>query len=103
MRQAYIIESITHSGRKGLRGTSVDNPKYMGLIGARCMTDISEIKQYEKMHLDIPVGETNCPYDWWDTTAVLEIIKNNKTGEVTIETANTIYTLQEVRKCYQKE
>lgn len=96
MRQTYVIKSIKHSGRKDIRGKDVTDSKYDGLIGARCMTDIYESKQFHKMRLDIPASEINCPYDWWDTSEVLELVFNKKTREVYIETANTLYVLQEV-------
>ena len=98
MRKLYTIEKVIHSGRKGIRYEPVTDPKYDGLVGTRCYADFAESKQFQKMHFDIPSGEINCPYDWWDTSEILELKVYKETGEVFLETANTIYVLQEVDK-----
>ena len=103
MRKEYILKNIVHSGRKGIRNEPVKDSKYDGLIGARLYWDIDEVKQFKTTRFVIPESEVWCPYDWWETSEVLELSIDTRTNEVFLETANSIYILQEVSKCFQIE
>ncbi len=91
----YKIVEIQHSGRKGIRYTWVTDPKYDGVVGSivNIKGSIEDIKQYSYVRMDFV--KTNCLYDYWMTSEVLEILRDTN-GRYSIETANAIYILEEV-------
>lgn len=93
MTKEYIIQDIVHSGRKGLRGTKVTHPKYMGLINCRIICDFDNCEQFKPFHWDFVM---NFQYDYWDTSEVFALAKDEKNNELLLETVNTIYVFKEV-------
>lgn len=94
--ETFIIKSIKHSGRKGIRGTDVDNPKYDGLVGSKCEIDIDAIEQFKPYSFRV----FSPTYDWWRISEVLTIVLSSTKEETTlrIETINAIYIFKEVEK-----
>jgi hypothetical protein len=93
MLKEYIVADILHSGRKGLRGEQVDNPKYKGLIGYKVKFDPSELVQFKCLYLRV----LNSPdYEWWRMSETLEAALDKRDGTLTVETANSIYIFKEV-------
>ena len=92
----YKLSSITHSGRKGARDTPVDNYKYDGLVGSTVEFDVKKIKQYQSLYFDIIQSDSH--YEWWETSAVLEVWIGKDTGHVRVETANSIYSFDRVEE-----
>ena len=91
MKKQYRIKSITHSGRKGIRGTPVTDEKYRGMIDCLILLDTSKLRQYDGVHWEFIDHKE---YDWWNTSATLAASINE--DKLTIETANTIYEFEEV-------
>ncbi len=90
----YKIVSITHSGRKGVRGTDVTASKYLGITGSIVtMKKIEDIKQFDMVHCDFI--ETESPYEYLDTSEVLSIWID-RDNRYHIETVNSIYVLEKV-------
>ena len=88
----YKIIDITHSGRKGVRGTRVDEYKYDPLFGAIIKTDdICKTEQFHGMKWFLL---NNTIYDYWNTSAVLGISRTKDGKRYIIETVNTIYELE---------
>lgn len=96
-KQKYIIKAINHSGRKGLRDTQVDDPKYENVIGSIVtlynVRLLEDYKQFDEMIFDFI--ETKTEYDWWHTTPIIGISKSCD-GLYEVETINTIYIMEEV-------
>lgn len=90
MDKEYTLISITHNGRKGVRGTSVDNPKYDGMVGQKVIFDLDAINQFQPMTLKFI--EPSAPYSWWYTSEVLALADDTLKKNIILETANTIYT-----------
>ncbi len=86
----YKINGIYHNGRKGPRMEPVTEEKYDGLLDALISWDIHGIKQFDGTRFKILSGE---PYYWY-TSEILQLTKKGKVYE--LETANTIYELEEV-------
>lgn len=89
----YILKSIKHSGRKGIRGTDCTDPKYKGLVGYQCRINVDDIKQFKSYQFDIfsPI------YDWWRTSEVLQVVCSvNNASYLEIETVNAIYTFERI-------
>ncbi len=99
MRAIYVLKNILHSGRKGTRGEPVDDIKYDGLIGLRVTFDIQKIKQFEPTRLYLL--DYHRLYEWWDTSEILALSASN--GKVEIETANSIYKLEEWKSKKEQE
>lgn len=94
MRTSYRIIGIKHSGRKGVRDTPVEDVKYGDIIGSKIILEVDRIEQYKPVHFTM----VNHPYyDWWDTSALLAMWKNNLNENLYLETANTIYELQKIK------
>ena len=94
MQKKYKIINIFHNGRKGLRGTEVDNPKYKGVIGKHCYIDfLEEVKQFKRLSIKLLDSYV---YDQWTTSEAFEL-SIDKDGLVSLETANSIYIFKE---CY---
>ena len=92
----YKIVDIKHSGRKGDRYTQVEDPRYKPLFGAEFIAnDICSVKQYNNLQMYLI---NNNMYDWWQTSAVLQISRDIKTHNLIVETINTIYELEELSK-----
>lgn len=92
----YKIIDVLHSGRKGIRGTPVEEHKYDQLVGSVIrMYDLEgeSIKQFEPLRfnfVDHPL------YEIWNTSELLQLAKDKKSGEYIIETVNTIYRLEKL-------
>ena len=93
MKKLYKLLDVVHSGRKGIRGTTVCDMKYEGLIGYTCSFDIDDIQQFKQMKFDVVDSQY---YDWWKTSEVLEVGINEE-GLIVVETANTIYKFLEIK------
>ena len=90
MRIKLRIKSITHSGRKGLRGTPVDDPKYDGVVGSLLWLNPASMQQFTPLCFYL-INNKN--YTTWTTSEVLESYINLD-GELVIETYNSVYTLE---------
>lgn len=90
MKKEYKLLDVVHSGRKGLRGTEVCDLKYEGLIGCLCSFDINDIQQFKRMKFDV---RNSREYDWWYTSEVLALTKDET--KIEVETANSIYIFEE--------
>lgn len=86
----YKILGIYHNGRKDTRMKPVDDLKYDGLVGSCMLWDIGGIKQFECTKFKVL---SNGSYYWY-TSEILQLTKKGKVYE--LETANTIYELEEV-------
>ena len=94
----YKIVSIKHSGRKGIRGTDVNEPKYEGMINS--IVEISPSLENEKIRytpLHMNFIETESAYDQFHTSAILAI-SINKNWNYVVETINTLYELEEIKE-----
>ena len=90
----YKIVNIYHSGRKGVRWSVPEDPKYDDLVGCLCTFDPFEVKQFESIRLWIK----NHPiYRWWDTSAIIQL-SCDFDGKYYLETINTIYVFEEVKE-----
>ncbi len=83
----WKIESITHNGRRAVRGTIVTDNKYNGLVGCKCVF-------YKKMPIERGKPcrfflKGHPVHDYWDTSMVLEIWTEDK-NHLYIETENSI-------------
>ena len=90
----YRIINITHSGRKGLRGTPVEDFRHHGLLN--CIVEfnfdsIEDLKQFECVPMTV-YGNIAC--ELWYTSEVIQITRTDR-GYI-METVNTIYELMEV-------
>ena len=87
----YKVLEILHSGRKGIRQTPVDDPKYDGVVDSIIdMPLLESLNPFEELAWDFV--ETTSEYEWWHTSSILGIKKYDDIYE--IETVNTIYLLQ---------
>ena len=93
VKNKYRIVSIKHSGRKGIRGTEVSNPKYDDILGCIGWLDVDDIKQFERYKIDLVDSRTN---DWWLVSEVLALTVEKSTGNIELETANSLYELEEI-------
>ena len=94
----YKIVSIKHSGRKGIRGTDVNEPKYDGMINS--IVEINSSLKNEKIRytpLHMNFIETESIYDNFHTSAILAI-SINKDWNYVVETINTLYELEEIKE-----
>ena len=93
----YEIISITHSGRKGLRGTPVDEIRYDGLVGSivvcKDLEGEAESIKNKPFHFDFASRNEPYEYRFWDTTLVLGLYIN-KNWNYVLETVNTLYELK---------
>ena len=90
MKKQFKLLDVVHSGRKGIRGDAIDNPKYKGLVGYYCSFDVDDIQQFKPFEFTVI---DSVYYDWWKTSEVLEVIKMDR--YLLIETANSIYRFKE--------
>lgn len=89
----YRIKGIYHNGRKGPRMEPVTEEKYDGLAGCRILWDISELKQFKSTTFKIIDDFFG---SWrWHTSEVLQLTKRDE-KIYELETANTIYVLEEL-------
>lgn len=93
MRKKYKIARILHSGRKGIRGTEVTNPKYDDVLGCIGWLDADQVEQFKRYRIDLVDSETN---DWWNVSEVLALTMDRSTGNIELETANSLYELEEI-------
>ena len=91
MKKFYKLLDVVHSGRKGIRGTSVCDMKYEGVIGFTCSFDIDDIQQFKPMRFEVA---DSWFYDWWRTSEILAL--NIGEGFIEVETANSIYIFKEI-------
>ena len=91
MERLYKLKSVKHNGRKGLRGSDFNNPKYKGLIGYKCLIDINLIKQYEPYSFKV----LSPYYDSWHTSEILEV--GTSFDFLEIETSNSIYFFERIK------
>ena len=89
----YKIINIVHSGRKGIRGEKVTQSKYEDLVGCTAYIDVNSIRPFQSVHM---ILKGHPSYDWWDTSVLLSFSLDN--GYMEIETANSIYMLEEINK-----
>lgn len=96
----FRINAILHSGRKGTRGTPVDDPKYDGMVGSEIMFEEKDILRFKSLHFFFT--RTNYPhgYKWFETSAVLGAHGEYEQGKqiIVIETENTLYRLYRLDK-----
>lgn len=93
--QELKIKSIKHSGRKGLRGTPVADQKYEDMIGCTVFCDIKNAVQFHELRWNF---DYHPRYDYWITSEVLALSYDEKNHIYELETANTIYELEEIIK-----
>lgn len=91
MEKQYKLLDVVHSGRKGIRGTTICDRKYEGILGFYCRFDLDDIQQFKPFTFDVI---NSWYYDWWTTSEVLEATVEE--GIVQVETANSIYRFKEV-------
>lgn len=95
MKEQYKIMSIQHSGRKGIRFSDVDHPKYDGLLGCTAIIDLDDIKQFQPYLIDIIDSPQ---YEWWNISPVVQVgFTLDEDPLLVIETVNTIYTFKKVK------
>ena len=86
----YRVKGIYYNGRRGIRWEPVTEEKYDGLIDTLISWDVHEIKQFQCTSFKVLSGG---PWYWY-TSEILQLSKKDKT--YVLETANTIYELEEV-------
>jgi len=91
MKKKYRIKEILHSGRRGIRNEPCTDEKYDDIRGRIGWVDIDEIKQFERYRIDLVSDDK---FDWWTISEVFELGVNRNTGDIQIETANSIYMLE---------
>lgn len=91
----YILKSIKHSGRKGIRNTDCTASKYEELIGSKCKIDVEDIKQFKPYIFEVDSRY----YSSWRTSEVLTagMYFENKECYLEIETVNSIYTFERIK------
>lgn len=93
MKEQYRIIGVQHSGRKGIRGTNRSDSKYDNMVGCTAVFDYTDIKQFEPFLfalIDHPL------YEWWNISEVLLMSRYRDTGNLIIETVNTIYYFEKL-------
>ena len=96
MLEKYKLINIVHSGRKGLRGTTVDAFKYDGLINSDVWFDIFDCQRGKNFRFLL---KHHPNYDYWDTSLVLAVKEGYDEDGIKrfeIETENSIYILEKV-------
>ena len=86
----YRVKGIYYNGRRGIRWEPVTEEKYDGLIDALISWDVNGIKQFQGTSFKVLSGG---PWYWY-TSEILQLSKKDKT--YVLETANTIYELEEL-------
>ena len=91
----FRIKAILHNGRKGTRGTPVDDPKYDGLVGAEIMFEENDILRFKPLHFFFLKANYPHGYKWFETSAVLGAHGEYEQGKqvIVIETENSLYRL----------
>lgn len=87
----YKILGIYHNGRKDTRMKPVDDLKYDGLVGSRILWDMGGIKQFAPTVFKVL---DNGPWLWY-TSEILQLTRI-ETNVYELETANTIYVLEDL-------
>ena len=87
----YKILGIYHNGRKDTRMKPVDDLKYDGLVGCRILWDMGGIKQFAPTIFKVL---DNRPWLWY-TSEILQLTRI-ETNVYELETANTIYVLEDL-------
>lgn len=88
----YRINAITHSGRKGVRGTPVTAEKYNGMVGSMIrMDNIENLRAFQSCRWIFIKSDS--PYEWWNTSNVIGVTFHDD-KYYTLETINTIYELE---------
>lgn len=98
-KKKYVVTGIYHSGRKGIRGIPVEDPKYDGIVGSTIKSyDVEKLRKFQDFRFDF-VG-TVIPHGTWVTSPVIGMIRtsglNAIASEYHIETINAIYVIKEV-------
>ena len=90
----WIVEKVTHSGRKGIRGEEIPDHE---ATGYKCKFEVEDIKQFKPLQMDFV---DNPYYEYWGTTEVLETgwIKHQDKNVLSVETANSIYYFMPVEE-----
>lgn len=100
----YKIIDILHSGRKGVRNTPVDEPKYNGLVGSIVTIKGEELiencKQFEPLRLNIISGDSE--YDEFKTSVVIGLALDWQ-AHYRVETINSIYVLEMINLIIKNE
>ena len=91
-RKTYRIKGIYHNGRKGPRLEPVSDTKYAGMVGCRILWDMGGIKQFSPTVFRV-LDEFG-PWLWY-TSEILQLTRV-ETRTYELETANTIYVLEEL-------
>lgn len=93
MKRKYKISEILHSGRKGLRNTPNTDNKYDGLLGCTVSLDVADLRPYHGIYMDVYDSRI---YDYWETSVIIEAMQYRDSGNLILETANTIYKLEAI-------
>lgn len=98
----YTIREIVNSGRKGLRGTPVEDAKYNGLTGS--IIEALDIEEQGILLQFKPITfftiETKSCYDWWTTSEIIAVRAFDDFNKFWIETVNTMYLLEKYNDCW---
>lgn len=87
----WKIVDILHSGRKGVRWTPVDDPKYDDIRDCDAYFNLEDIEGLKSFRFNF---KHHLLYDYWDTSSVISV--GIKKGQLIIETVNTIYMMEEI-------
>lgn len=93
MKKKYKIAAVLHSGRKSIRGTVCIDSKYDAILNSIGLVDTDEIEQFKRYRIDLI---DNREFDFWTTSEVLGLTQDNETGDLELETANSLYELEAV-------